>query len=294
MIITPRNISLCIAQINYNSGNIQAHVERIKDIISENSGCDLIIFPELMLHGHPSFEKPEGFLYRKMKVVYSSVSEDLYRFVQGQDARVIIGELKRRGERYYNVATYVDRETIQSYVKTHVHWTENFFPGREIRAFDTPLGKIGINICYDAAFMEVWRVLALTGALIIVNISAVPRHFPVRYMWRRMAGAAIFNEVFVVYANRPGELFSGHSAVFDPQGERMVSAGENETILHASINLDKVEEWRNAEPVMEQRRPLLYRRIGLRQPAALEDYFLNSQEEWTSGRYSQAAEGGAG
>lgn len=264
---SPGKISLCIAQINYNSANIHAHVERIKRIISENSECDLIVFPELVLHGHPSFERPEGFLYRKMKIVYRSVSKDLYRFVKEQDARVIIGELDRRGDRYYNVATYVDRETIQNYVKTHVHWTENFHPGRKITVFDTPLGKIGINICYDAAFTEVWRVAALSGALVVVNISAVPKHFPVRFMWRRMTGAAIFNEVFVVYANRPGDLFSGHSAVFDPQGECLVSAGEAETILHADIDLDKAKEWREAEPVMDHRRPLLYRSIGLSHPA---------------------------
>lgn len=292
MNISPNNISLCIAQINYNSSNIQEHVERIKRIIAENSACDLIVFPELILHGHPSFEKPEGFLYRKMKVVYQSISDDLYRFVKGHNARVIIGELHRRGDRYYNVATYVDRDTVQRYAKTHVHWTENFCPGSALRTFDTPAGKVGINICYDAAFMEVWRVLALTGALVIVNISAVPRHFPVRYMWRRMAGAAIFNEVFVVYANRPGELFSGHSAVFNPQGECLASAGDTETVLHARIDIDEARQWRNDEPVLDQRRPLLYRSIGVRQQAAPEGNFLNSSQEWPTGSYRQAAEGG--
>jgi predicted amidohydrolase len=252
---------ICISQINYNSENIQRHVERIKNIISSYKSYDLIVFPELILHGHPSFERPEGFLYRKMKVMYSAISKDLYRFVRGLNARVIIGEVKRWGERYYNVATYIDKDVTQSYTKTHVHWTENFVPGKELKVFDSAFGKIGITICFDAAFSEVWRVLSLKGADMIVNISAVPGEFPVDYMWRRFVGAAIYNQVFVVYANRPGRFFSGHSAVFSPRGDILVSSGSKETIIEANIDLNEVHKWRDKEQIYPNRRPLLYREI---------------------------------
>ena len=252
---------ICIAQINYNSENIQRHVERIKNIISNYKSYDLIVFPELILHGHPSFERPEGFLYRKMKVMYSAISKDLYRFVRSLNTRVIIGEVKRWGQRYYNVATYIDKDVTQSYTKTHVHWTENFVPGKALKVFDSPFGKIGITICFDAAFSEVWRVLSLKGAEIVVNISAVPGEFPVDYMWRRFVGAAIYNQVFVVYANRPGRFFSGHSAVFSPRGDILVSSGSKETIIEASIDLNEVHKWRNEEQIYPNRRPLLYREI---------------------------------
>ncbi|MEA3360882.1 MAG: carbon-nitrogen hydrolase family protein [Thermodesulfobacteriota bacterium] len=252
---------VCIVQINYNSENIQRHVERIKDIINKLKSYDLIVFPELILHGHPSFEKPEGFLYRKMKVMYSAISNDLYQFIRNEEARVIIGEVKRWGERYFNIATYIDKYLTQSYTKTHVHWTENFIPGRELKVFDSPFGKIGITICFDAAFSEVWRVLSLKGADVVVNISAVPETFPVDYMWRRFEGAAIYNQVFVVYANRPGPFFSGHSAVFNPQGDILVRSGSEETIIEADINLNEIQRWRNEEQIYPNRRPLLYREI---------------------------------
>ena len=259
--IKKRKRKICIAQINYNSENIQRHVKRIKNIISNYKSYDLIVFPELILHGHPSFERPEGFLYRKMKVMYSAISKDLYRFVKVSNARIIIGELKRWGERYYNVATYIDKDVTQSYTKTHVHWTENFVPGSELKVFESPFGKIGITICFDAAFSEVWRVLSLKGADLIVNISAVPRAFPVDYMWRRFVGAAIYNQVFVVYANRPGRFFSGHSGVFSPRGDILVTAGSKETIIEADIDLNEVPKWRNEEQIYPNRRPLLYRDI---------------------------------
>lgn len=260
---------ICIAQINYNSRDIQRHVTRVKNIIHNYKSYDLIVFPELILHGHPSFEKPEGFLYRKMKVIYRAISRDLYEFIKEEKARVIIGEVKRWGERYFNLATYADENGTQSYTKTHVHWTENFVAGRKLVPFDSPFGKIGINICFDAAFSEVWRVLALKGAEIIVNISAVPESFPVEYMWRRFAGAAINNQVFVVYANRPGPFFSGYSAVFDPTGEPFIKAGAKEKILEADIDIRKVRKWRNREQIYPYRRPVLYREIGNRHKEGL-------------------------
>ncbi len=275
---TKRKGKICIAQINYNSKNIQKHVERIKNIIRDYKSYDLIVFPELILHGHPSFEKPEGFLYRKMRVMYSAISKDLYQFVKALNARVIIGELKRWGERYYNVATYIDKYVTQSYTKTHVHWTENFVPGRELKVFDSAFGKIGINICFDAAFSEVWRVLSLKGADLIVNISAVPRAFPVDYMWRRLAGAAIYNQVFVVYANRPGLFFSGHSAVFNPKGDVLVCADSEDTIIKAHIDLNEVRRWRKEEEIYLNRRPLLYREIVNRHKSELMISSTEAQE----------------
>jgi predicted amidohydrolase len=159
------------------------------------------------------------------------------------------------------MATYADRNTIQSYAKTHVHWTERFVPGRELKVFEAPFAKIGITICFDAAFSEVWRVLALKGADVVVNISAVPKEFPVGYMSRRLAGAAVFNQVYVVYANRAGPIFSGHSAVFNPKGETIKKAERREAVIEAEIDLKEVAGWRAEEQIFPHRRPLLYREI---------------------------------
>lgn len=259
-----RSLSICIAQINYDSAHIRAHLERIKAIIHDQRQADLIVFPELILHGHPSLEKPEGFLYRKMKAVYGGISQDLYRYIREQDARVIFGELKRQGDLYFNLATYADRRGVQSYAKCHVHWTENFTPGRELKVFDTPLGRIGISICFDAAFAEVWRVQALLGADLLVNIAAVPASFPVRQMWRRLVGAAVFNQRPVIYANRPGSYFSGHSAIFDAQGEVVLNADGREAVVRGQVSLAEAEAWREDEPIFSHRRPQLYREITTR------------------------------
>lgn len=257
-------IRICVAQINY-TGDIQRHIQKLKKIISENRDADLIVFPELILHGHPSIERPEGLLYRKVKQFYRTIkdeSDDLYAYIRECGARVIIGELRGKPGGFYNAATYIDRQNTESYLKTHVHWTEKFVAGNKISIFKSPFGKVGINICFDAAFPEIWRVTALRGAWIIVNISAVPGTFPVDYMWLRMRSAALNNQVFVVYANRPGEYFSGYSAVFNPRGETVISAKTKECVLKTEIDRDDVLQWRKEERIYQNRHPLLYRDIG--------------------------------
>lgn len=76
-------------------------------------------------------------------------------------------------------------------------------------------------------------------------------------LWRK----AIYNQVFVLYANRPGPFFSGHSAVFDPQGEIIVKTGSEETVVEADVDMSKVQKWRKEEQIYPYRRPLLYREI---------------------------------
>jgi len=257
---------ICIAQIGFDE-NIKRHINKIKDIIHENRKAHLIVFPELILHGHPSVEKPEGILYRRVKYFYKSIandSDDLYKFIRQEGARVIIGELKGKIGDFYNAATYIDKDRTVSYSKVHIHWTENFLPGKGFKVLDIPAGKVGMIICYDGAFSESWRVLALNGAEIIVNISATPKTFPDKYVWRRLQGAAISNQVYIVYANRPGDYFSGHSTVIDPMGEVLIDAGTEENILHCEIDLKLLYKWRKQERLFSERRPVLYRDVTKR------------------------------
>jgi len=259
---------ICLAQIAFTP-DIQQNIKNIKTIISDYHKADLIVFPELILHGHPSSDWPEGLLYRRVKHYYNSVAsktDDLYKHIQGKKARVIIGELKGKPGRFYNVATYVDEKQVSHYRKTHVHWTENFTPGRKLKIFETALGRVGPVICFDGAFAEVWRVLTLRGADIIVNISATPASFNPDYIWKRLTGAAFFNQVFVIYVNRPGDIYSGHSTVIDPRGNVIIDAGKDENVIECEIDLNDMKKWRQEENLFEHRKPLLYRDIARRSP----------------------------
>ena len=81
---------ICLAQIGFLP-DIEQNIAKIKKVISEYRKVDLIVFPELILHGHPSVDKPEGLLYRRVRNFYKSVvkdADDLYRFIQKKKARV--------------------------------------------------------------------------------------------------------------------------------------------------------------------------------------------------------------
>ncbi len=252
---------VAVAQVGFVGEDLDEHVGSLKRVIDEHKDADLLVFPELILHGHPSVDRPAGFLYRRSRALYGPASRDIHRFISDRDARVILGEIRRRKERLSNIASYIDRDGSQYYTKTHVHWTEDFVRGRSLRTFDTPLGKVGINICFDAAFPEVWRVLALRGAEVLVNISAVPADFPQTYMHRRMRGAALDNQAFVVYANRPGPEFSGGSGIFDPRGDLMVGTEEDTEVIRTVIDTADLRAWRAEEQIYPNRRPGLYRSL---------------------------------
>lgn len=249
---------ICIAQIGVLP-DLESHVGRIKDLIVRHRHADLILFPELILHGHPSKDHPEGLLFRRARVSHRSLSQEIYRFARDREVCILIGEVKKRGDRYYNMATCVGPNGEEQYAKTHVHWTENFQPGKELKVFSCLGFDLGVTICFDAAFSEVFRTLALRGARAIANISAVPETFPVAVMWCRLQAAALNNQVFLLYANRPAPRFSGHSAVFDPRGECLASAGAGEEVLEVDIDLAEIETWREEESIYPHRRPKLYR-----------------------------------
>ncbi|MGH7256326.1 MAG: carbon-nitrogen hydrolase family protein, partial [Nitrospirales bacterium] len=162
----------------------------------------------------------------------------------------------------YNSAVYIDRGRIDRYHKTHVHWTEIFDAGDTFPVFGKGLDTTGILICYDMAFPEAARVLALGGARIIAVIAAVPKSFDERYVRRRLASMALDNQVYVVFANRAGRDYNGHSMVLDPSGDVIAWAGEKEEVLRTEIDFEFLEHWRKEEAIFSQRRPELYRLLA--------------------------------
>jgi predicted amidohydrolase len=63
----------------------------------------------------------------------------------------------------------------------------------------------------------------------------------------------------VVYANRPGDYFSGHSTIINPMGEILIDVCTNENIIQCEIDLREVYKWRRQERLYKNRRPELYR-----------------------------------
>ena len=126
---------------------------------------------------------------------------------------------------------------------------------------ETPLGPMGLTICYDMRFPDLFSALAKAG----VDIIAVPAAFTVptgKAHWQTLLRArAIEAQAFVIAAaqsglHEDGRKTYGHSLVVDPWGEVLLDMGEGAGLGFADIDLDRIAEVRRQIPVHANRRSL--------------------------------------
>lgn len=256
--MTQGSASICVAQIDVETAAPFDNLAKMEGIIRDHRDADLIVFPELTVHGHLMSPMSRQEILNMLARAPTDYRQRLHACAQEVKTNVIFGEIGQVAGKLYNLAVFVSPEGIDWYAKTHVHWTEEFDPGAELRVFDWPFGRLGPLVCFDSAFPEAARVLALRGASVIVTIAAVPESFDVKYMHRRAGAIALNNQVFSVLANRTGAGFAGKSAVFDSRGDVIALAGDKEEVLTVTLDLSALEQWRRAEPLERYRRPHLY------------------------------------
>ena len=144
--------------------------------------------------------------------------------------------------------------------------SESEEPGDELVLVEAGGWKIGLTICYDLRFPELYRLLALAGA----ELVTVPANFTLRTgmaHWHTLLRArAIENALYVAAPGQlgeplPGRPSYGHSLVVDPWGTVLAEAPESETVIVAELERSRVEEIRSRLPVLAQRRSDVYRRF---------------------------------
>jgi predicted amidohydrolase len=138
-------------------------------------------------------------------------------------------------------------------------------PGGEIVLSHTADGvELGLSICYDLRFPELYRILAVRGA----RIFTLPAAFTLtttREHWEVLVRArAIENQAFVIAANQVGEHpagqhSGGHSMIVDPWGVVLAQAPDREGYIAAELDLERQLEIRSRLPSLANRRPEAYR-----------------------------------
>jgi len=158
-----------------------------------------------------------------------------------------------------------------AYHKTHLfsplQEKKHVIPGDRLASIEAPWGRTGFAICYDIRFPELFRAYALQGVVIIFCPSAFP--LPRLEHWKVLLRArAIENQLFIVGVNQVGcEQFNhtaltycGSSAIIDPWGRAACEANQTEeAMLTATIDMEQISQVRAGMPVMDDRRPELYR-----------------------------------
>jgi deaminated glutathione amidase len=138
-------------------------------------------------------------------------------------------------------------------------------PGDEVVLSATADGvELGLTVCYDVRFPELYRILAIRGARIVT----VPAAFTLpttRDHWEVLVRArAIENQSFVIAANQVGEhaeglRSGGRSLIVDPWGLVLAQAADAETVITADLDLDAQSAIRTRLPSLANRRPAAYR-----------------------------------
>ena len=142
-------------------------------------------------------------------------------------------------------------------------WRESvaYAPGTETVVADTPVGRLGLSICYDLRFPALYAAMSASGATIL----SIPAAFTVptgKAHWHvLMRARAIENAAWVVSAaqvgtHEDGRTTYGHSLVVDPWGEIVLDMGEQVGVGFAELGLSRCDEVRVQIPVLSHRRQI--------------------------------------
>jgi len=260
-----RSLNVACIQFNIALGQITSNLSRVRSSLTRVSarGSKLAVLPEMWSCGYD---------YKHLPVLAEStpeVLEELCRLAAELDL-VIVGSLPEKAqERIFNTAYVVDRgEILTSYRKLHLFsmMGEDRFlgAGHQATVVDSSVGRIGLAICYDLRFPELFRKLALDGAEIICLPAEWPK--PRQEHWRTLLRArAIENQLFIAACNCcgiQGKLdFFGMSLLLSAKGEVLAEAGEEETQLLAEFNRQEMLDYREQIRCFSDRRPDIYGKL---------------------------------
>jgi N-carbamoylputrescine amidase len=264
--------------------DLEACFKRIERIVRRcrERGAELVVFPEAALGGY-LYEPllPTSRLTIPPPPELSPDGPEIQRLVELAGPTVVCAGYTEAGT--HSSAVCVSGDGVLGHQrKVHLPPAERgaFAPGDGFAAFDTPLGRMGMLICYDKVFPESARQLSLDGAGIIASLAAWPVSRVGRAAWARRdrqvrhfnlldQARALENQVVWVSANQSGAFgrlrFPGQAKVVDPDGRVLASTGFREGAAVARIDAaGAVSAARGELSHLGDRRPPAYRLRGTR------------------------------
>jgi predicted amidohydrolase len=265
-------MQVAVAQIDPQLGekerNLAACIARMEEAAA--AGAQLLVLPECAIPGYMFGSGDEAMPHAEE--IPGPSTEALERECRRLGLYVVCGLLERDGDALRNAAVLVGPEgLVGAYRKTHLPFlgVDRFVvPGDALPVFDTPLGRIGIEICYDLRFPEVTRTLALQGADIVAHPTNFPMAAKIQTELITVARAAE-NRIYLLTANRCGKErwaeFCGRSQIVDPFGTRLAETDEHaQTLLVGDVDVEKARDKDYVIPgeyelyLFGHRRPELY------------------------------------
>ena len=236
-------------RIKHNRENLDNILMKTK--IAACGGADLIVFPECALTGYVFSSRKEAIPY--METVPGLSTDELASYCRNLSVHVVVGLIEVDLDSCFNTAVLIGpKGLVGKYRKNHLPFLgiDRFLDsGNELfKVHKTPIGNIGLHICYDCNFPESARVMALMGA----DILALPTNWPegrgkvAKYV---VITRAFENKVHIVAADRVGIergiKFIGQSKIINAWGDTLAEASMNdEQIIYGEVSLAESREKR--------------------------------------------------
>jgi len=255
------------------------NLDKAKEMIDRaaKEGAEMIILPEMFncpydTNKFKAYAESRG-SSKSLKVVSNAAKNHGVYLIAGSIPELLDGKI-------YNSCFIFDRkgQILDVHRKMHLFdvdipdiefkESETITAGNRLTVVETDPIKIGVAICYDMRFPELFRLMALKNADLMVvpgafNMTTGPAH------WKTTVRArAIDNQTYVAAVSSASNKYLsyvayGHSIIADPWGKVIGEAGYGEEIIYATIDIHYLKDVREELPLMKNRRTDIYELIEI-------------------------------
>src|SRR3954471_23206102 len=245
-----RLLSLCALQITPIPGELEATLEhfehRVRVVAQTFPAVQLIVAPELHLAAVGGiFDEETGHTERAAVDVPGPLTDRLGALARETGLWLVPGSVYERaadgGAHNTAVVLSPDGDLVATYRKCFP-WQpyEETVPGTRVETFEIPdVGRVGLAICHDGAFPELFRALAWSGAEVVLQPTLTTTSDRDAELVLARANA-IANQVYVVSVNASAPMALGRSVIVDPEGHVRHQAGSGDEVITDVLDLDAV------------------------------------------------------
>jgi predicted amidohydrolase len=270
-------VRVAALQMNCRLADINANLAQAETLLGTVAGrADIACLPELFTTGYNLNELGEA-LFDLAEAVPARAGEAagptvtrLCQLAADLNLAIIAGLAERDPVvtgLLYDSMVLINRhgQICGRYRKSHLYPAEHRFfrPGDGLPVFELDGLRVGLAICFEAAFPPIFSTLALQGAQVVFNPSAVPVGYGYLQDVRTRARAQD-NQLFVLAINHVGAegevIYCGQSQIADPRGDVVALAPEDQpAAIVAKLDLSLIRDQRLQEPILRGFRPEFYR-----------------------------------
>jgi len=268
-------IAMCQMKVVENKEqNLKKAVAMIKE--ASHHGAGMVVLPEMFNCPYENDKfveySEERLTSKTLKLISRAANEYSVYVVAGSIPEIDAGNIYNSSFIFDDCGNILDVHRKVHLFDVDVDDGINFresdtiTPGNKVTVIDTPLIKFGVAICFDLRFPELFRLMVMEGARLVVvpgafNITTGPAHWETTLRTRAVDNQIYMAAVSPARNNELSYVAYGHSMLVDPWGDVVETAKEAETIVYATINNELISKVREELPLLKNRRDDIYELI---------------------------------